>query len=76
MFQAELTVKMQLEEARVRYLRKLAAFTSEVSGALPVLNGSCALDRISICKYCDRPNITNSETCNGCGAPAKAITQL
>jgi len=30
----------------------------------------------SVCEYCTRPNLSNSETCKGCGAPASNMTSM
>ena len=30
----------------------------------------------SVCEYCTRPNLSNSETCKGCGAPASHTSHV
>ena len=30
----------------------------------------------SVCEYCTRPNLSNSETCKGCGAPASGASSI
>ena len=64
----EVTASQVSQSMRDLYLRDFEEAVEKATKPQPLVRSQ------SVCEYCTRPNLSNSETCKGCGAPASNIS--